>query len=639
MDTARWADEIWRRGTSPEPMLSVSAWADRYRVLAGKASSEPGRWRTDRTPYLREVMDALSPGSPYERVVFMAGAQIGKTETGNNWVAFVIHHAPGPMMAVQPTVEGGKRWSKQRLDPLIESPPLAGLVRTPRSRDSGNTVLQKDFRGGTLIIAGANSAVGLRSMPVRYLFLDEVDGYPPDADGEGDPVQLAIQRTVTFGRRKKIFACSTPTITGLSRIESLYLESDQRQFWVPCPECDEFQVLRWSQVQWPEGKPRDAGYLCEHCGAVLPNGAKSRMLPRGEWRSRAAGDGRTAGFHLSGLYSPVGWSSWGDLAEEFIKAKDSPVRLQVFTNTKLAETWAERGDAPDWERLYERREAYPIGVVPANACYLTAGADIQRDRIEVEIVGWGPGRESWSIDYRILWGDTSRPEVWLDLSRLVDETFPREGGGTIGIGRMAVDSGYSTQEVYAFARQRGLRRVMVVKGVTRTSVLVGSASPVDVTIAGRKIGSGVKIFPVGVNLFKRQLYDWLAQSRDEAAVSQPTYCHFPRYEPEFFKQLTAEQLVRRTTRTGYPVTEWVKTRPRNEALDCRVYAMAAAVASGVDRWTDGKWRELAGRELAGRSQTSPTTPSDGVRFAVKGADTTTPAATPPAAIKSRWMSR
>ena len=243
--------DAWRAAFKPEPLLTVSEWAERSRVLSSRASAEPGPWRTARTPYLREIMDALSPSSPIERVVFMKGAQLGATEAGNNWLGYVIDQAPGPALMVLPTVETAKRNSKQRIAPLIEeTPALRSKVKDPRRRDSGNTVLSKEFAGGILIMTGANSAIGLRSMPVRFLFLDEVDAYPPDADGEGDPIELAVQRTVTFARRK-IFLVSTPTIAGVSRIETAYEESDQRCYWVPCPDCGTFQVLKWANVRWP----------------------------------------------------------------------------------------------------------------------------------------------------------------------------------------------------------------------------------------------------------------------------------------------------------------------------------------------------------------------------------------------------
>jgi phage terminase large subunit GpA-like protein len=270
----------YHAGLCPDSILLVSDWADANRILSQTASSEPGKFRTERTPYLKEIMDALSPSSPVEKVVFMKGSQIGGTEAGNNWIGYVIDQAPGPMLVVQPTDEMGKRWSKGRLAPLIEDTLcLRGKVKDPRSRDSGNTVQSKEFPGGIVVITGANSAVGLRSMPVRYLFLDEIDAYPPDADSEGDPLTLAIQRTSTFAR-KKIFIVSTPTIQGLSRIEKEFNETDRRYFFVPCPHCGFFQILKWENIHY-DTDPLQAVYRCESCKEDIHNHHKTEMLSEG----------------------------------------------------------------------------------------------------------------------------------------------------------------------------------------------------------------------------------------------------------------------------------------------------------------------------------------------------------------------
>jgi phage terminase large subunit GpA-like protein len=586
-----------RAGARPDPLLTISQWADQYRMLSQRASSEPGRWRTDRTPYLREIMDCLSPTSPIERVIFMKGAQIGGTECGNNWIGYVIHQAPGPMMAVQPTVEMAKRNSKQRVDPLIEeSGVLNKLVSDPRSRDSGNTVLSKEFPGGVLVMTGANSAVGLRSMAARYLFLDEVDGYPGDVEGEGDPVNLAMARTRTFARRK-VFLVSTPKITGMSRIEAAYEESDRRQYYVPCPTCREFQVLRFSQLRWPKGQPDKAVYVCQHCGQEIHNHQKQWMLAQGVWRANpgATWDGKTAGFHLSSLYSPVGWFSWGDAAKQFEQAQKKPELLQVFVNTVLGDTWTMLGDAPDWKRLYDRREQYKYGTVPRGGVFLTAGADVQKDRIEVEIVAWGRGKESWSIDYRVFEGDTSRQAVWDKLSGLLNETFEHASGIQMPILQLAVDSGYATTEVYEWARRQG-GRVVVIKGDQRSGAILGAPSPIEVGPLGGKVKRGVRVWPVNSGMAKEELYRWLRldgltdEEIEQGAPFPPGYCHFPRYSEEYFKQLTAEQLVTKLVK-GYKRMEWQKMRERNEALDCRVYARAAAARVGIDRFQDKHWAE------------------------------------------------
>ncbi len=292
-------------GLKPDPLLKVSEWADRSRQLSTIASSEPGKWRTERTPYLREIMDSLSSSSPAEKVVFMKGAQIGGTEAGNNWIGYIIDQTPGPMLVVQPTVEMGTRWSKGRFAPLIEDTPcLRSKIKDPRSRDSGNTVQSKEFPGGTVVVTGANSPVGLRSMPVKYLFLDEVDAYPGDSGGEGDPVLLSIARTNTFTRRK-IFLVSTPTVHGISRIEKEFESSDKRYFFLPCPHCNYYQVLKWPQIKWKDKDPSTAHYVCIECRGEIKNHQKTEMLARGKWRAtgkegkKEAKEGAKIGFHLS----------------------------------------------------------------------------------------------------------------------------------------------------------------------------------------------------------------------------------------------------------------------------------------------------------------------------------------------------
>jgi phage terminase large subunit GpA-like protein len=606
-ESAEAIERAWRDGLTPDPLLTVSEWADRYRVLSQRASSEPGRWRTDRTPYLKEIMDCLSPSSPFQRVVFMKGSQVGGSECGNNWIAYVIHQAPGPMMAVAPTVELAKRNSKQRLDPLIEeSEVLRERVKERRSRDSGNTVLSKEFPGGVLILTGANSAVGLRSMPARYLFLDEVDGYPGDVEGEGDPILLAERRSATFQRRK-ILLVSTPKTKGLSRIEREYGQSDQRRYFVPCPHCGEHQTLELANLRWPEGRAREAEYACDHCGALIGERHKTWMLEHGEWRPTAAGDGRTAGFHLSSLYSPVGWFSWADAAEMYEQARNAPDLMKGFVNTVLGLPFEEEAEAPEWQRLYERRDTYRIGIVPEAGLFLTAGVDVQKDRIEVEVVAWGRGKESWSVDYRVVEGDTARAEVWAKLDALLAKDWPHASGHTLPIRVMCVDAGYATQDVYAWVRQhpqaswgpagaaaRQPRTAVAVKGRDRDTALLLSVSKADA--GGRR--RGLRVWSVGTPVAKGELYRWLklewptGEALEAGAGFPPGACHFPQYGEEYFRQLTAERLVTRIIK-GFPRGSWEKEPGRrNEALDCRVYARAAASIYGLDRFDERHWRRM-----------------------------------------------
>ena len=436
--------QSWRDGLTPDPLLTVSQWADVHRYLSPRASAEPGRYRTDRTPYMRAIMDALSPSHPARRVVVMKSAQVGFTEGGNCWIGYVIHHAPGPMLAVQPTVELAKRFSRQRIEPLIaESPALRERVKPSRARDAGNTVLSKEFPAGLLIITGANSAVGLRSMPARYLFLDEVDAYPPSADEEGDPVALAEARTRTFSWRSKILLGSTPTIQGISRIEREFEASDQRRYFVPCPHCEHMQWLLFERLRWDKGKPEATHYICEACDGRIEEHHKTAMLQAGEWRGTAQGaDPGTIGFHLSALYSPIGWFSWADIARMWEAAQATDEAKRSFKNGVLGLTWVETGEAPDWQRLYERREPWQIGTVPSGGLFLTAGADVQKDRIEVDVWAWGRGLESWLVDHIVIEGGPEHAETWNELGTLLDRTWLHAHGIQLGLAKLAIDTGY-----------------------------------------------------------------------------------------------------------------------------------------------------------------------------------------------------
>jgi phage terminase large subunit GpA-like protein len=532
----------------------------------------------------------------------MKSAQVGFTEAGNNWIGYVIHHVPGPILAVQPTVELAKRFSRQRIDPLIaESAVLRERVKPARSRDAGNTVLSKEFPAGLLVITGANSAVGLRSMPARYLFLDEVDAYPPSADEEGDPVALAEARTRTFSWRSKVLLGSTPTIHGLSRIEREYEASDQRRYFVPCPHCGAMQWLKFERLRWEKGKPETAHYTCESCDGRIAEHHKTAMLAAGEWRATAqAQDPGTIRFHISALYSPVGWFAWEQIARLWEVATTDEAK-RSFKNGVLGETWVETGEAPDWQRLYERREPWRIGTVPSGGLFLTAGADVQKDRIEVSVWAWGRGLESWLVDHVVIGGGPEHPETWTKLSALLGWTWPHAHGARLGLAKLAIDTGYEAPAVYAWARRVGHAQVAPIKGVegfNRTAPVMGP-SYVDVTEGGKKLRRGARLWTVAVATFKSETYRCLrlaAPTDDElvAGARFPAgYVHLPRgAEAEWVKQLVAEQLVTVKTKRGFTRLEWQKLRERNEALDCRVYARAAAWIAGADRWTDAMWHDL-----------------------------------------------
>jgi len=578
-------------GLRPEQPLTVSEWADRYRRLSSKASAEPGPWRTDRTPYLREPMDCLSSESTVQRVVMMFAAQTGKTEAGSNWLGYVIDHAPGPMLCVQPTVEMAKRLSKQRLESMItETPCLAEKIAPARARDSGNTMFSKEFSGGIMLLTGANSATGLRSAPCRYLFCDEVDGFPSDVDGEGDPVALAERRTTTFARRK-ILLTSTPTVKDFSRIEAEYLRSDQRRFYVPCPNCGAMEWLKWGQLKWDDGLPETARYQCEHCGERFEELHKPAMLRRGEWRATApAGNGRTAGFQLSGLYSPLGWCSWEQLVEDFLRAKGDAPALKAFVNTRLAETWEEDYAAKiSADGLMERRLDYRSGLCPAAVVLLTAGVDVQDNRLAVSVWGWGEGETGWLVWHQELMGDPTQVEVWGQLDQVLATEWDTENGKTLKVAQMAIDSGgHCTHEVYRYVRDRVGQGVVAIKGSSRrNSAAVGKGSKVDVNWRGRVIKRGVTLYQLGTDTIKTTLFGRLRHNQTTGGL------HFGMAaDAEYFKQVTSERQALRYHR-GFPIREWVKKAgDRNEALDCLVYGYAAMLLYGRRMNQATMWQQL-----------------------------------------------
>ena len=562
-------------GLRPEPDLTVSEWADRYRMLSSKASAEPGPWRTNRTPYLREPMDVLSSNSPVQRVVMMFAAQTGKTEAGSNWLGYVIAHAPGPLLAVQPTVEMAKRLSKQRLESMItETPCLAERIAPSRSRDSGNTMFSKEFPGGMMLLTGANSATGLRSTPCRYIFCDEVDAFPLDVDGEGDPVSLAEKRATTFARRK-ILLTSTPTVKDFSRIEAEYQRSDQRRFFVPCPCCGVMQWLKWPQLKWENNDPATARYECEACKEQFPEIHKPVMLRKGEWRATAPGDGKTAGFQLSGLYSPLGWLSWADMVDDFLRAKGDAPMLKSFVNTRLAETWEDDYSSKlDAAGMMERCEHYEPGVVPEAAVAVTVGVDVQDNRLAISVWGWGREEEGWLLDHQEIYGDPSRPELWKQLDEVVLREWPHALGAKLRPDVVAIDSGgHFTAEVYQYARERGRQGVVAIKGQSqRGKPPIGKPGKVDVNHKGKTLKRGALVYPVGGDTVKTTLFGRLKHNEPGAG-----FLHFHMQTTgEYFEQLTAEKQVLRYNRGGFPTREWVKKpSARNEALDCLVYAYAA----------------------------------------------------------------
>lgn len=555
----------------PPPELTLSQWADRYRMLSAESSAEPGRWHTDKAPYQREIMDAIGDAH-IRRVVIMCAAQLGKTELLLNILGYFMAYAPAPILVMQPTLDMGQTFSKDRLAPMIrDTPVLRGLVDV-KSRYAGNTILKKNFPGGHITIVGANSATGLASRPIKVLLADEVDRYPGSAGTEGDPLSLAQKRQTTFWDKKTVMV-STPVIKGHSRIETEYNQSTREEWNVPCPECGHYQPFVWANLIFdPDDLQKEIIYKCERCGCVANEYRWKQQSQQGRFVAENPG-AETRGFHLNTLAST--FCGWKEIVQKFIVAKEqldqgNPEGMKVWVNTELGETWEERGEQVEDTELFNRREIYDA-VVPEEVLVLTAGVDVQDDRFEVEIVGWGVGKESWGIRYQKIYGDMLKEQVWEDLDAFLQTVWCKKDGTALRIISCCIDSGgHHTDQVYRFTKERYERGVWAIKGKG------GAEVPY---IRNPTTNNRVKtpLFIIGVDAGKTLLYQRLRHN-----TKGPNYCHFPAneeagYDETYFKGLTSEKMVVRF-RKGRSVTVWElkdSKYKRNEPLDLRNYATAA----------------------------------------------------------------
>jgi phage terminase large subunit GpA-like protein len=596
-------NQAFARGLRPPPQLSLAEWSEKNIILSPEDSAAKGHYTTERWEFQREPMEVMSPRHPAERVCILAASQTLKTRLLLNLLAYVIAEDPGPVLFVEPTAQVAESVSKDRVAPMIrDTPALRGAVADAKSRDSGNTIEHKKFKGGHASFAFATSPSSLATRPIRYLLLDEISREEYSSSNEGDPVRLAEKRTITFYNRKIVYA-SSPSNDGACRISDVFEHSDQRQWHVPCPYCNHFQVIEWQGLVWSQGgqpvKYRDERgvecekvipaaqpqYRCEACENLIPERRKPSMNANGRYVP-ANPQGLFPGFRINQLASPI--RTWGDIVQEWLECQGKPEQLKVFVNTVLAETWKEKGERPDWEKLYGRREKYELGSVPAGVLFLTAGADVQDNRIEASLYGWGRNRECWLIEHAVFYGKPTEQKVWNDFASWKGGSWKHASGAQMQILLTAVDTGHATNDVYAWVRTQG-KDVLAVDGRQSVSgAIVGQPSMVDVDLQGRKIRRGVAIWPVDTTKLKYELYGRLNLPAPEDNQSYPTgWVHIPEIGPEFCRQLVAEQVVTKTVR-GYKKIVWEKIG-RNEALDTWVYARAAAHQAGSDRASEEVW--------------------------------------------------
>ena len=560
-------------GLRPPPDMTISQWAEKNRILAGSASSEPGRWNNSRTPYLVEIMDELSPQSSATDVVFMKGSQIGGTEVLINTALYYIKHCPSPIGQFQTTEQTAKRFLKQREIPAFTAMGMNDLFY-------GDEMYIKEFPGGILTTGWSNSPSNFRSAPFCISLCDEISEWPDDCGGQGDPCELARRRTTNFPRRK-LFWNSTPGIEGECRITKMFELGDQRHFQVPCPHCGVLHKWEWANIVWDvdsggKNLPHTVRMKCPHCNEEYGEYHKTEMMNLGQWVPENP-DGQYPSFHINALYSPLGWYSWENAVRDFLKSKGDVNKMKSFTNNVLGEPWSlEGGKIVDPNGLMSRCEEYDAEV-PDGAVVLTAGVDVQDDRLEVEVVGWGRGLENWGITNRILVGNPSEQAVWDALDSVLMASYGNSLGDNLYVAATLIDSGgHHTDDVYRYAAKRERRNVFACVGKA------GLARPL-VTRPQRTKKSLVwnaSLVTVGVDIAKDQFYDMLS-----IETPGPGYCHFPakpdEYTGEFFAQLTAEKRYKKWVR-GSQVWAYKKIRPRNEALDKRNYARGALNVTGID---------------------------------------------------------
>lgn len=575
--------ELIGQSFSPPPKLTVSEWADAERVLSSEASSEPGKWKTKRVEPSRGVMDAFSDPE-VEMISCMVAAQTFKSEALLNIAGYHVDLDPCPMLILQPTLQMAEAFSKDRLATMCRDTPALSRKIGESIKDSNDTILHKKYSGGHITLAGANSPASLASRPIRVLLADEVDRYEASAGKEGDPVSLAIERTTTFWNRK-IALFSTPTIKGASRIESAYEESDKRRYFVPCPHCEHEQHFRWAQVDWPgrngegELRPLEARYVCEDCGVAWEESERLEAIALGRWVATAPHVKGHAGFHLNRIASP--WRPLGQMAHDFELAKKNPERLKTWINTRLAETWEEKGERADPEGLVKRVEVYGFDPTPSQVGLITTGVDIQDDRFEIEWLGHGLEEETWSLDYLVRYGDPNLAKFWEELDVAIQRRFRHPSGVQLTAEATCIDSGgHFTTQVYNFCRSRLGRKVFPIKGMG------GPGRPLWPPKGTVNAAKNITVFILGVDQGKDSFYKLLAVKEPG-----PGYCHFPARDPQeegylydrrHFEGLTAEKAVLKTDTKGFVKKEWHKVVVRNEPLDCRIYGLAAKLSLGID---------------------------------------------------------
>ncbi len=596
-------------GIRPADAGGVADWAAKHRRIAEGTSAHPGRWDHDWAPFLVEIMDCLSPDHPCATVTVMKSVQTGGTEVVTNWLGFIIDRVPGACLVVHPTIGAGEDWVREKLNPTIEvTPVLARKVAQQRSRsDAGSTFMHKKFAGGFISITGANSAAGLRQKSIRFAVLDDWDQFTDDLDGQGDPTAMVDARQTTYlgaGISKQL-RVSTPIDKATSNVYKGFQESDQRHFEVPCPHCDDRQVLEFENMSWPgkdddetgpDCKPEEACFSCIHCGCDIEESEKPQMLRDGVWRAKFSGEGRQPGFHIWSAYSR--FEFWADIARKYEASKGDRAATKAFTNLVLGLPFDSKGEAAKWEDLFARRDAYKKETVPDGAYYLTCAVDVQKDGLYFVVKGWGDRHRSWTVDYDFIAGTTTEEgDAWDELKTLLARKYPTALGGELGIGLVGVDSGYRADSVYEFVKYK--RGILALKGQGGNGVpAIVQGRRAEIVRAGRKAGQkkrrSIRVWHIGTWDLKSTFYEYQARkvaAKDPHDCTVAEFIGFPSDADEiYFQQITSEARVEKKSR-GRTIFEWVADGD-NHYLDCEIYNMALADQAGLWKFQPHDWARL-----------------------------------------------
>ncbi|WP_116963077.1 phage terminase large subunit family protein [Fastidiosibacter lacustris] len=558
----------------PVKDLGISDWSESHVYLPAGTSAVPGRWRT--IAYQKGVFEAIeSPKT--NKITLMFGAQLGKTSILNNSLGYYIQHQPESQIVMQPSESDVKTWLETKFNPMVDNcPSIRDCLAKPRGREGVNNQKMKSYHGGFLMLSWSGSPNTMRGRSAPKIYADEVDGY--ERTSEGHPVNLLWQRAATFGSKRKLLITSTPTHKGASFVEMSYLSGDQRQYYVPCPHCEEYQVLQWKNVTWHSDKGKhdtqSAYYTCEHCGSLINDGQKLAMIRKGEWQARMPFNGH-ASFHLNELYSP--FRTFADIVQSFLEKKQTG-DLKTFVNVSLAETWEEEGEQVEAGSLLARVEHWEV--LPEGIVLITAGIDVQQDRIELQAVGWGVDEESWVIDYKIFHGETSEDEVWRELTQyLLHKRYQHESGKQLPIAFACLDTGGTnnmTSKAYDYVRRSRIGLPFAIKG--RGGEYPFVAAPNRKRVPNKK---AFDLYMIGTDEGKSILYNRLKLEEEKGA----SVIHFDANvcDARYFGQLTAEKRLLRYQK-GFPKYEWhnVAADKRNEALDTYIYALAALRITNID---------------------------------------------------------